>query len=73
MGGMGDMVDPYQMGGDLVGSEATGLAGKWLAKKVKGPLGRAFPKLQQQGAYLENFNENIVDKAEKFRKNKKVG
>jgi len=71
MGGMGDMVDPYQMGGDFAGSEATGLAGKWLAKKVKGPIAKAFPKLQQQGAYLENFNENIVEKLEKFKKNKK--
>ena len=64
-------IDPYEMGGSLVAGEATGAFGEWAASKLKKPLGDRFPKLVKAGGYLENFNENIVTSAEKFRKDSK--
>jgi hypothetical protein len=69
--GMGDMVDKTEMGANVASGMATESLGKWAAGKLRDPLETRFPKVKRAGDYLENFNENIVTSAEKFRKNTK--
>lgn len=71
MSGASDMIDAREMGGSLVGGAATESFGGWAAKKLRDPLETRFPKVKRAGDYLENFNENFVTSAEKFRKNSK--
>ena len=46
------------------------LGGK-IGQKLKAPLQSRIPEIEKAGDYLENFNENFVTDAEKFRKNNK--
>lgn len=62
-----DTLDKYQTAGDFAGEYLTDTLGYSAAKRMKGPLSKHIPSLDRAGAYLENFNENIVDTAEKFR------
>lgn len=73
MGSAGDgmMPDKYETGAELVGSEATESLGSWAAKKLKDPLQKRFPSIVTTGDRLENFNENFVSSAERFRKSDK--
>ncbi len=63
----GDTIDKYQTGGDFAGEYLTDTLGYAAARKVKGPLAKQIPALEKAGDYLENFNENFVGSAEKFR------
>ena len=66
-----DMVDPYDIGGELAGINITDYTGYKLAKKLKVPLKRVFPSIDELGSKLENFNEDLVGKAESFRTSSK--
>lgn len=66
-----DMVDPYDIGGELAGTNITNYAGYKLAKKLKEPLKKVFPSIDELGSKLENFNEDLVGKAESFRTSSK--
>lgn len=69
--GATDGIDKYEMGASVAGEMATDTLGYRAARKLKDPLRKAFPKIDQYGDYLENFNENIVGSAEKFRTDRK--
>jgi muramidase (phage lysozyme) len=62
------MLDTYQTGGEIAGDLLANTVGYSVAKRFKEPIKKVFPKVEQVGDYLENFNENIVGSAENFRK-----
>lgn len=68
MSGSEGMLDKYELGGSLAGEYLTDTLGYKAARAAKGPLAKAFPGIEKVGDYLENFNENVVGSAEKFRK-----